>query len=65
MRASSLSRAPPPAAADQWLAALPAACDFWQALSADARASRQFREIAAANAALLSPKAAAGAPDAL
>ena len=56
--------APTPAAADQWQLALPAAHDFWQALSADARASRQFREIAATNAALLSPKAAAGAPDA-
>jgi hypothetical protein len=48
-----------PAAADQWQLAMPAARAFWQALSGDARASGQFREIAAANAALLSPKAAA------
>lgn len=45
---------PTPAAADQWQLAVPAARAFWQTLSADPRASRQFREIAAANAKLLS-----------
>lgn len=52
---------PTPAAADQWQLAVPAACAFWQALGADARASQQFREIATANATLLSPKERAGA----
>jgi hypothetical protein len=45
---------PTPAAADQWRAALPAARSFWDAVSADARASLSFREIAGDNAALLS-----------
>jgi hypothetical protein len=39
--------------ADQWLSALPEAIEFWQALSVDQRVSRQFRDIAQANAALL------------
>ncbi|MGH8239016.1 MAG: HipA domain-containing protein, partial [Steroidobacteraceae bacterium] len=56
--------APTPAAADQWHVAVPAARDFWQTLGADARASGKFREIAAANAALLSAKGRAGAPGA-
>lgn len=56
--------APTPAAADQWQLAVPAARAFWQALSADARASSQFRVIAATNAALLSPRAAANEPGA-
>ena len=41
---------PKPAHADQWLAALPAATEFWQRLSNDNRASEGFREIAARNA---------------
>jgi hypothetical protein len=57
--------APTPAAADQWQAAVPAAHAFWQSLSADERASGQFREIAAANAKLVSPKATASAPGAV
>lgn len=53
---------PTPAAADQWQLAAPVARTFWEVLSAEMRASAGFREIAAANAALFSPRAAAGAP---
>jgi hypothetical protein len=42
--------APTPASADQWQLALPAALAFWQALSADERASRDFQAIARKNA---------------
>jgi hypothetical protein len=41
---------PRPGHADQWLAALPVARDFWQRLSRDDRASEEFRAIAHANA---------------
>jgi hypothetical protein len=52
--------APTPAAADQWQLALPVARAFWQAVNADVRVSREFRDIAAVNAAVLSPRAGAG-----
>ena len=52
-RASS-QPTPTPAAADQWRAALPAARSLWDSISADARVSLSFREIAGQNAALLS-----------
>ena len=45
---------PKPGHADQWLAALPVAQDFWQRMSRDDRASDEFRAIAAANLELLS-----------
>jgi hypothetical protein len=52
--------APTPAAADQWQLALPVAHTFWQTVSAEDRVSEEFRQIAAANAALISPTARAG-----
>ena len=39
--------------ADQWRDAVPAARDFWEAVGADARVSRRFRETANRNAGLL------------
>jgi hypothetical protein len=48
-----IAPAPIPATADQWQLAVPVARTFWETLSADTRASREFRKIAAANAALL------------
>jgi len=41
---------PRPGHADQWLAALPVAQEFWQRLSRDHRASEEFRTIAGVNA---------------
>jgi hypothetical protein len=41
---------PRPGHADQWLAALPVAQDFWQRLSRDHRASEEFRAIGSENA---------------
>lgn len=45
--------APTPGAADQWRLASPVARSFWQAVSSDTRLSRNFRDIAARNEAML------------
>jgi len=44
---------PRPGHADQWLAALPVALAFWQALAEDAQVSAEFRAIAHRHACLL------------